>query len=157
MKPKRGVAALAAMALMTACSSGGGSGGGISTPSPTPTPTPTATPTPTPTSAACTLRNRQDWAFAQLNEWYLFYDTLPASLDPSPYSTVDDYIDALTATARAQNKDRYFTYLTSISAEDAYYSSGSSAGFGFRLALDSSNRLYVIESFENARHSAARG
>lgn len=148
MKPMRSVAALAALALVTACSGSSG-GGGISTPTPTPTPTPTTTPTPTPTSATCTLRSRQDWAFAQLNEWYLFYDTLPASLDPSPYSTVDDYIDALTATARAQNKDRYFTYLTSISAEDAYYSSGSSAGFGFRLALDTSNRLYVIESFEN--------
>jgi len=94
------------------------------------------------------LRERQDWAFAQLKEWYLFPDTLPASLDPTPYASVEDYIDALTATARSQHKDRYFTYLTSIAAEDAYYNSGSSAGFGIRLGLTSTNRLFVTEAFE---------
>jgi carboxyl-terminal processing protease len=63
---------------------------------------------------------------------------------------VQDYIDALTATARAQNKDRYFTYITSIAEENAYYNSGSNAGFGFRLSFDSSaRRLFIAESFEN--------
>ena len=32
------------------------------------------------------------------------------------------------APARALNKDRYFTYVTSIAAEDAFYQSGASAG-----------------------------
>ena len=50
----------------------------------------------------CSLRNRQNWVAAQMNEWYLFPETLPASLAPTPYSTVSDYIDALAATARAQ-------------------------------------------------------
>ena len=87
----------------------------------------------------------------QLREWYLFPDTLPASLDPTPYGNVGDYIDALTATARAQRKDRYFTYLTSIASEDAFYASGSSAGFGFRLSLDSTGRrVFIAESFEGA-------
>lgn len=143
MKSKRLTAATALIALLSACSSGGS--GSISTPGGGSG----ATPTPTPTSGTCSLRNRQDWAAAQLNEWYLFPDTLPTSPNPAAYSTVEDYIDALTATARAQGKDRYFTYLTSIAAEDAYYSSGSSAGFGFRLVLDTSNRLFVSETFEN--------
>lgn len=155
MKPRPFASAVSALALLSACSGGGGGGSPISTvngPSPTPTPTPTPVPTPSPTPAAvCSLRDRQDWAFQTLQEWYLFSSTLPTSLDPTPYSTVDDYIDALTANARAQNKDRYFTYLTSISEEDAYYNSGSSAGFGVRFALDTSGtRLFVIESFENA-------
>ncbi|THD35482.1 MAG: peptidase S41 [Sphingomonas sp.] len=108
------------------------------------------------TATGCTLRERQDWAAAQLKEWYLFPDTLPASLDPTPYTTVGDYIDALTATARAQHKDRYFTYLTSIASEDAYYNSGSSAGFGVRLSYDSvAKRLFVAESFEGAPALAA--
>ena len=106
--------------------------------------------------SACSLRSRQNWAEAQLNEWYLFPDTLPASLDPTPYTTVSDYIDALTATARAQRKDRYFTYITSIAEENAYYSSGASAGFGFRLVADASQtKLQIAESFESGAALAA--
>ncbi|MDE0879057.1 MAG: S41 family peptidase, partial [Sphingomonas bacterium] len=99
---------------------------------------------------------RQDWAAAQMREWYLFPETLPTMLNPGAYSSVQDYIDALTATARAQGKDRYFTYLTSIAEENAYYASGSSAGFGVRLGYDSSaSRAFVIEAFENAPALAA--
>ncbi|MBO9714423.1 S41 family peptidase [Sphingomonas sp.] len=137
---------LAFAAMLSACGGGAGSistGGGSSAGG--------GTPTPTPTTAGCTLRDRQNWAFAQLKEWYLFPETLPASLDPSPYTTVQDYIDALTATARAQHKDRYFTYITSIAEENAYYSSGSSAGFGIRLSYDTAaRRVFVMESFEGA-------
>lgn len=105
--------------------------------------------TPTPTSSGCSLRSRQDWVLATMREWYLFPETLPASLDPGSYGNVDDYLDALTATARAQGRDRYFTYLTSIAQENAYYNSGSSAGFGFRLATaDSGSGVVVTESFE---------
>ena len=138
---------LVALATLLASCSGGGTTSGSGT---TPTAT-TPTPSPTTTAASCTLRDRQDWALSQLREWYLFPDTLPATLDPTPYSTVSDYIDALTATARAQRKDRYFTYLTSIASEDAFYASGSSAGFGFRLTLDSTGRrVFIAEAFEGA-------
>ncbi|MDQ0248702.1 C-terminal processing protease CtpA/Prc [Sphingomonas kyeonggiensis] len=148
---RRTLTALIALSL-AGCSGGGGSGsvsggGGGSTGTSTPTPTPT-------TAAGCSLRERQTWAAAQLNEWYLFPETLPASLDPAPYSTVGAYVDALTATARAQGRDRYFTYVTSIAEENAYYNSGSSAGFGFRLYL-SGNRLYSAETFEGTSALAA--
>lgn len=150
MVTRRLVGMAAAVALLSGC--GGGSGGGtgtVSTPvSSAPAPAP-STPTPT-ASNGCSLRERQDWAAAQLREWYLFYETLPTSLDPSPYTSVDTYIDALTATARAQRRDRYFTYLTSIAAENAYYASGETAGFGFRLTTNSATRrVFVAESFEN--------
>jgi C-terminal processing protease CtpA/Prc len=148
------LSAIAALAMVSSCGGGGSGSVGGTGGTPTPTPSPTPSPTPTPT-AGCTLRERQDWAFAQLKEWYLFPDTLPASLDPTPYASVDDYIDALTATARAQHKDRYFTYLTSIAEEDAYYNSGSSAGFGVRLGLTSTNRLFVTEAFESGPALAA--
>jgi len=152
----KALSAAAALAMVSSCGGGGGgSGGGSGATGGTPTPTPSPTATPTPTAAGCTLRERQDWAFAQLKEWYLFPDALPASLDPTPYTSVDDYIDALTATARAQHKDRYFTYLTSIAEENAYYNSGSSAGFGVRLGLTSTNRLFVTESFEGGPALAA--
>ena len=67
-------------------------------------------PPPPPTASACSLSARKDWAAAQLREWYLFPETLPANLNPAAYASVDDYIDALTATARAQRRDRFFTY-----------------------------------------------
>ncbi len=135
-------------AMLSACGGsddGGSSSAGGSASSPTPT-----------VAAGCSLRERQDWAAAQLREWYLFPDTLPAALSPASYTTVDDYIDALTATARAQRKDRFFTYLTSIKEETAYYASGASAGFGIRLALDATGqRLFSAESFEGAPGLAA--
>ncbi|MBX3594730.1 MAG: peptidase S41 [Sphingomonas sp.] len=130
----------ASAALISACSGGGSgsvSGGGSGS-------------SPTPTSSQCSLSARQSWAADVLNEWYLFPETLPANLSPTPYTSVQDYIDALTATARAQRKDRYFTYITSITEENAYYNSGSSAGFGFRMSIDTSaNRVFVAEAFEN--------
>src|SRR4051812_10420265 len=142
--------ALALLATLSSCGGGGGGGGGGGDPI-------GAVPPPPPsTAAACSLRARQDWAAAQLREWYLFPETLPASLDPTPYSSVEAYIDALTATARAQRRDRFFTYLTSISEENAFFNSGSSAGFGVRLSYDSvQRRLFVMEAFEGTSALAA--
>ena len=143
MVVRRSVAFLALSAMLSGC---GGDGGSTTAGSPV-----TGTSSPAPTAVAgCTLRERQDWVAAQVREWYLFPDTLPASLDRTLYASVDGYLDALTATARNQRKDRYFTYLTSIREETAYYSSGSSAGFGWRLGLDSNARLFVTEAFEGA-------
>ncbi len=103
------------LASLASCGGGGSSssGGSAST-------DPGATGTQT--SAGCSLVERQNWAAGVLNEWYLFPETLPGALSPSGYASVTDYIDALTATARGQRRDRYFTYLTSIAEENAYYS-----------------------------------
>ncbi len=145
---------LAGAATLSGC--GGGGGSGSSTPT-TGTSTPISTPaTPPPVAtASCTPRDRQDWVLAQMKEWYLFPETLPTSLAPGGYADADSYLDALTANARAQGKDRYFTYLTSIKSEDAYYETGSSAGFGFRIGLDTGGRLFVTEAFEGGPALAA--
>ncbi|MDR6788744.1 C-terminal processing protease CtpA/Prc [Sphingomonas sp. BE138] len=103
----------------------------------------------------CALRARQDWVLAQMNEWYLFPDLLPTNVDPGTYTTVDAYLDALTVNARAQRRDRFFTYLTSVAEERAYYESGATAGIGVRLAFDGSNRLFVTEAFEGGPALAA--
>ena len=140
---------IAIAAMLSGCGGGGGSTAGTTATIPAATATVAA-------AGTCSLRDRQNWAFAQLKEWYLFPETLPTTLDPAPFATVDAYIDALTATARAQRRDRFFTYLTSIAAENAYYSSGSSAGFGFRLTTDgAAARVLVAESFEDTPALAA--
>lgn len=132
------------VAALSACGGGGSSapiaGGGGATP----------TPTPTPTTAACSLSNRQQFVRDVLNEWYLFPSELDTSVNAASYSDLQSYIDALVAPARANSKDRFFTYVTSIAEENAFFSSGSSAGFGIRLGYDTSaNRVFVIEAFES--------
>ena len=147
---------LAIMAMLSGC--GGGGGGGSSTSgggTATPAPTPTASPTPAPTSTACTLTARKQWVLGQLNEWYLFPDLLASAIDPTAYNNLDDYVDALVAPARAQSRDRFFTYVTSIKEEDAYYAQGSSAGFGVRLGYTNSGRFYVTEAYEGTPGLAA--
>lgn len=155
MSPRSVTVLLTSFALV-ACSGGGGSpttgsgggstgtgsGGGISSPPPATT--------------DCSLRARQTWAAQQLNEWYLFPETLPASLDPSAYGSVQDYLDALTASARAQGKDRFFTFITSIDEETAFNRSGQTAAFGIRIQTDSVNRrVLVIDAYEGAPALAA--
>src|SRR6478736_5896795 len=143
------------MGLALALSACGGGGGGSAPSNGGATSTGSTGSTVT-TSNGCSLRERQDWAAAQLREWYLFPETLPTNLNPAAYTNVDDYIDALTATARVQRRDRYFTYLTSISGENAFYDSGASAGFGFRLATDATARTAIVtETFEGTPALAA--
>ncbi len=134
--------------LLSACGGGGGP--------PTPPAGGNSGGTPPPSGgsqspASCGLRDRQQWAAGVIREWYLFPETLPATLDPAPYASVEDYIDALTAAARGQRRDRYFTYLTSIADENAFFASGASAGFGFRVSTDAANRrVFITEAFEGA-------
>ncbi|WP_230280217.1 S41 family peptidase [Croceicoccus sp. Ery15] len=144
--------ALAMVLALTGCGGGGGgSGSGPTVVSPSPTPTPT----PTPTNSTCSLSNRQAWVKAALDEWYLFPDLLATNVNASTYTDLQSYIDALVAPARAESKDRFFTYVTSIEEEEAYYASGSTAGIGALLALDGAGRLWVREAYENAPAFAA--
>lgn len=118
-------------------------------PAPAPSPAPTAV-------AGCSLRERQNWVLQQMNDWYLFPETLPASLNPAQFSNLTDYIDALTATARAQRRDRFFTFITTISGENAFFNAGATAGFGIRLLADSTGtRVFIAESFEGSPAVAA--
>jgi carboxyl-terminal processing protease len=150
----RALTALIASLSLIACSSGGGapssgspgaggSGSGGSAISP-------------PTSTDCSLRARQNWAAAQLDEWYLFPETLPTTRNPADFANVQDYLDALTATARAQSKDRFFTYITSIEEENAFFSSGRTAAFGIRIQTDTATRrVLVADAYEGAPALAA--
>ena len=125
-----------------------GSGGGGATPTPSPTPAPS--------SATCSLRDRQDWALSVLQDTYLYPNLIDSGINPDSFATVQDYIDALLAPARAQGRDRFFTYITSIEEENALIESGASAGFGIRLSYDTSaRRLFVLEAFESAPAFAA--
>lgn len=142
----RSVAAITLAALMLASCDGAGAGsqtngtGGPVTVTPTPTPTPSAT---------CGLAARQNFAKAVIDEWYLFPGDVATGVNPGGHSNVQSYIDALLAPARATGKDRFFTYITSIAEENAFFANGESAGFGFRLTFNvADQRVIVAESYE---------
>ena len=113
-------------------------------------------PTPTPTTATCDIQNRLATTFDVFNTKYLFPDLLDTSVNRQNYSEIQPYIDALVAPARAQNKDRGFSYVTSIKEENARIQSGATAGFGIRLVYDTTNaRVFIAEAFENGPAFAA--
>jgi carboxyl-terminal processing protease len=146
---QKSISVLAIAALLASCGGGGSgsSGGGATGVTPPPPP---------PTSTACSLRSRQDFVLSALNANYLFPETLPANTDPTPFATVTEYIDFLTATARSQRRDRFFTFITSIAEENAFNTSGATAGFGIRLMNDATTRrTFIIEAFEGAPALAA--
>jgi carboxyl-terminal processing protease len=140
-------ASVALFAILCGC--GGGGGGSPPDDGVVVVPPPVSSPPSAP--ATCSLRDRQDWAFAQLQEWYLFPELLAANVNPDSHTSVQAYIDALVAPARAQSKDRIFTSIVSLSEHDALLNSGSSGGFGFRLSADAgAGRVFVTEAFEGA-------
>lgn len=143
MRTSKIALSLACLGMVVSCGGGG-------TPTPTATAAPTPTPTPTPTTSTCSLENRQQFVADVMDEWYLFPSLLDTSVNPANFNDVQSYIDALVAPARAQNKDRYFSYITSIAEENAFFNSGSSAGFGFRLIYDINNRrVFLAETFDD--------
>jgi C-terminal processing protease CtpA/Prc len=134
---------------LTACGGGGGS------PTPPATSGGGGTPAPTPTPTACSLRAQQDFADSVLNEWYLFPDLLAAA-NPASFNSVQSFLDARVAPARASGRDQGFTFATSIAEENALVNSGSSAGFGIRLSFNTAaNRVFVVEAYEGANGLAA--
>lgn len=108
------------------------------------------TPTPTPPVAQCAIQNQIAFANDVLNEWYLFPDLLDNSVNPANFTSVQAYLDARVAPARAEGKDKGFTFATSIAEENALINSGASAGFGIRLVYDTvNNRVFISEAFES--------
>jgi C-terminal processing protease CtpA/Prc len=100
---------------------------------------------------SCTDAAKKDFVLAAAREWYLFTDLLPATIDPTAFATPDAFLDGLTVTARAQSKDRGFSFITSIAAEQATLSAGTSIGFGVSLrTLSNNTRIMVAQVFEGS-------
>lgn len=126
----------AATALLTAalaaCGGGGGSGGGISAGGP------------------CSTTNQKQFVLDATREWYLFLDLLPPAVSINDYATAQELLDALTATARAQGKDRFFSFLTTPAADSSFFQEGQFIGFGFRTSIQQGNRLFLPDVFEGS-------
>lgn len=122
-------AAACLSSLVAAC--GGGSGGGALVP------------------GACTAASQKQFVLDVTRDWYLFLDDLPASVNTADYATAQELLDALTATARAQGKDRFFSYLTTPDADSSFLREGQYIGFGFRTSIQS-DRLLLPDVYEGS-------
>ena len=132
---KQLISALCLSLLATAC--GGGGGGG-------------ATQSVSTSSDPCGLSAQKDFVEDVATDWYYWYDEL-ASVNPAAYSTAQAYLDALVRpiTSDGSGRDPGFSYLTTISEDEARYTSGAYYGFGFRYALLNNDQdFYFSDTFE---------
>lgn len=121
---------LGVAAVLAACGGGGGS-------------------TPAVAGDPCSETAKKQFVLDTARDRYLFLDLLPASVDISQYSTASVLMDALAATARTQNKDRFFSYITTITAEQQLLAAGTSVGFGVSLSQRANaTRLFISQVFE---------
>ena len=132
---KQLISVLCLSLLATAC--GGGGGGG-------------ATQSVSTSSDPCGLSAQKDFVEDVATDWYYWYDEL-ASVNPAAYSTAQAYLDALVRpiTSDGSGRDPGFSYLTTISEDEARYTSGAYYGFGFRYALLNNDQdFYFSYTFE---------
>ena len=81
--------------------------------------------------------------------WYLFDTLLPATppVATDPTQSPQQYLDLLTAEARAQGKDRYFSYLTTKAASSQFFEEGTSQGYGLGLHQVGTDQLFITQVF----------
>jgi len=99
---------------------------------------------------ACSEATRKQFVLDATREWYLFDDLLPTTVNTTDFATAGELLDHLTATAREQGKDRYFSYLTTRAADDSLLGEGQFVGFGFRNRIDPVDRPMILEVFETS-------
>jgi C-terminal processing protease CtpA/Prc len=127
-------ALLLGLATLTGC---GGSGDGATTAPPL--------------ANACSETNKKQFVLDTARDRYLFLDLLPAAVDLNQFATAADLVNGLTATARAQNKDRFFSFITTISGEQSVLAEGRSIGFGINTTVRQGNtRVFISQVIEGS-------
>lgn len=108
-------------------------------------------------SDPCGVAAQKDLVFVRTSSEYLFLELLPTGINPAQFADADDLLDAMTATARAQQKDRFFSFLTSITAEQQFFAGGESIGFGLSSKTnDPPTRIFVTQVFAGSAAADAQ-
>jgi C-terminal processing protease CtpA/Prc len=97
----------------------------------------------------CGATSQKNFVLDAAREWYLFLDLLPSTINVGDFATAAELLDALTATARAQNRDRFFSHVTTPQADSSFLQEGQFIGFGFRTLIDGS-QLRVPDVYEGS-------
>lgn len=89
--------------------------------------------------SGCAAAQENQQILGVMQQWYYWYQYLP-SLDPSQYSTPQAFV----AAESYKPLDR-FSFVTSQSANAAFYGQGNYVGMGFVQTLDSAKDAFVLE------------
>jgi C-terminal processing protease CtpA/Prc len=100
-------------------------------------------------SGGCSDQRQKRFVLDAAREWYLFRDLLPDTVETGQFENAAALLDALTAEARVEGKDRFFSYLTTPQADDSILQDGQFVGFGFRTQIQT-DRLWLTDVFENS-------
>jgi carboxyl-terminal processing protease len=97
-------------------------------------------------SAECSILNQNQYVIDTMQQWYLWYDQLPA-LNPANYNSPEAMLDALIAPV--SNPTDRFSYITTQAEEDALFGDSQFVGFGFRQQSDvDAGTVTVLDVFE---------
>lgn len=150
----RRAAAAALMAAVLAGCGGGGGSPGVTFPASSAPPPASSAPPPSPdqvpvadvivpsssVAQRCSIPEEKSWVRGWIDETYLWYDEIPASIQPSAYATPLALFNALktpVVTPSGKPKDKYhFTYNTAV--WQSLSNSGVEAGYGIEWSLLSS-------------------
>ncbi|MFZ8886439.1 MAG: S41 family peptidase [Steroidobacteraceae bacterium] len=128
----RALAALLTGVLLASCGGGGGGGDGSFS-----------------GGGPCSISAQKTWVRNVTNEWYLFPDLLPSQVNLSDYADAASLLDAMTAQARAEGKDRFFSFLTTQQADNSFLQEGEFIGFGFRLIIRGT-QVFFLDVYESS-------
>lgn len=96
-----------------------------------------------------TTAGRNQAVYALMNDWYYWYKQIP-DVNPADYASPQALLDAI----RYRPLDETFTYLTTVSEEEAFLNNAAYFGFGFSM-LVSGDRLFLREVFADSPAEAA--
>ncbi len=101
-------------------------------------------------NGACSIADQNQTWFEYLQDWYLWYDQLPSSINPNAYGSVSEMLNAVRVA-----EDR-FSYVITREEYDAFFNSGSFFGYGFSSDRNMFNDSWVIRYvFANSGAEAA--
>lgn len=138
---------LPVLLFLPAC--GGGSGGGASNNG-----VAAVAPALAPPAASCDSETQKQFVLETTQSWYLWYDEM-AAVRVTDFATPDALLAALTAPLAVDSRDAGFSYLTTVTADEANFTSGAYVGFGFRFSLTNDNRFILSDVFEGSPADSA--
>ena len=127
---------MAATAVVVASCGGGGGGGSLTTPPPV--------------GDACSQTVQKQFVLDNMLFWYLWNNDLPRNVDLDDYATANDLLRFLTTFSpddgSGQPVDK-FSFLTTVSSDQAFFGEGQFEGFGFSYREVAANDLRFTRVF----------
>ena len=95
--------------------------------------------------ASCTTTSQNLWVRDQLNQYYYWYQHLPANVNPATFNSPEAYLEAV----RYRPLDTTYSYITTQAANDAFYSDSQFIGYGFSNTTINSE-MRVLQVFDDS-------